>query len=69
MIDVSGSFATQLGHSYEGVEFIRDLRALTLHDTPAGTGARRGLERREVGRSIFRGRAAAGLRYYQLESR
>jgi esterase/lipase superfamily enzyme len=48
MIDVGNSFTTFLGHSYEAPEFISDLRELTCHRTPAGTGKRSNLERSEI---------------------
>ena len=65
MIDVSGSFATQFGHSYDDPAFIRDLRELIYHNTPAGTGARANLERREIGPGLFR--SVKRLSYFRLK--
>ena len=64
MIDVTESFAAQFGHSYEDPLFIRDLRALIYHDTPAGVGERSNLERRTVRPGLFRN--VGTLSYYQL---
>ncbi|MDQ6913274.1 MAG: alpha/beta hydrolase [Verrucomicrobiota bacterium] len=64
MIDVTGSVASQFGHSYEDPAFIRDLHELIDRGTPAGAGARANLERRQVRPGLFRNVAA--LSYFQL---
>jgi len=51
VIDGSGSFASQPGHSYDDPAFIADLREIISHDTPAGSGGRANLQRREIGRA------------------
>lgn len=66
MIDVSGSFASQLGHSYDDPAFVADLRELLSHDTPAGSGGRGNLQRRELGPSPFRN--VKHLRYFRLKT-
>lgn len=65
MIDVTGSFASQFGHSYEDPAFIHDLRALIYHDTPAGVGERSNLVAREVQQGVFR--TVKTLSYFQLQ--
>jgi esterase/lipase superfamily enzyme len=67
MIDVTGSFATQFGHSYEDPSFIRDLREVIYRDTPAGTGARSVLQQRETGPGVFLNMGKRQLRYFRLE--
>ena len=66
MIDVSNTFASQLGHSYDDPEFIQDLRQVLFHGTPAGTGARSNLEQRAVKPGIFRN--VKTLNYYRLKT-
>jgi len=66
MIDVSGSFASQLGHSYDDPAFVADLRELISHDTPAGSGGRANLQRREIGPSPSRN--VKQLRYFRLKT-
>ncbi len=68
MIDVSGGLADPLGHSYEDPAFVRDLRELLAHDTPAGTGARENLERRKVKPGILASRTSARQRYFRLKT-
>lgn len=65
MIDVTGSFAAQFGHSYEDPAFIRDLGELIYNDTPAGTGARSNLEPRGASQQLFRSRK---VNYFRLKT-
>jgi len=48
MIDGAGSFARQLGPSYNDPAFIADLREVIFYDTPAGSGGPGNLQRREI---------------------
>ncbi len=66
MIDVSGSFTSQFGHSYEDPALVADLREIISHDTPAGRDGRGPLQPREIGPSPFRN--IKHLRYFQLKT-
>lgn len=66
IIDVSGSPATQYGHTYEGPRFIRDLSALIFHNTPAGEGTRSHLLRCDVRSGVFRSLGGSQLHYFRL---
>ncbi len=68
MIDVTGGLAQGLGHIYEDPEFIYDLRELIYNSTPAGTGARSNLQRKEGDRPLIGGAAGESLRYFRLIS-
>jgi hypothetical protein len=67
MIDVSSGLAASFGHSYEDPAFIRDLRALIYHDTPAGTGARSNLEPRSAAKDLFHSLGGRKISYFQLK--
>lgn len=66
MIDVTGGLAGGLGHIYEDPEFINDLKELIYNSTPAGTGARSNLIRKDGDRPLIRGAAGEKLEYFQL---
>lgn len=66
MIDVTGSIVGEFGHSYEDPAFIRDLRELILHDTPAGVGLRSDLVRRQLRPGPFLN--VKMLSYFQLRT-
>lgn len=67
MIDVSSGLAGSFGHSYEDPAFIRDLRELIYHDTPAGTGARSHLEKRAAAKDLFHTLSGDKISYFQLK--
>ncbi len=66
MIDVSSGLAGQFGHDYEDPAFIRDLRELISHDTPAGTGARSNLVPRTASTDLLHTLTGEKLHYFQL---
>jgi esterase/lipase superfamily enzyme len=65
MIDVTRGLADAIGHTYEDPAFIRDLRELIYHHTPAGTGGRRNLIRKQVRPTLF-GLIGKRVGYFQL---
>lgn len=69
MVDVSGSFASEFGHSYEDPGFIADLRELIFHDTPAGRGARANLEPKDLRPGLFRSAAVRHMNYFRLRAK
>jgi len=66
MIDVSNGLAGEFGHSYEDPAFIRDLRQLIYHNTPAGTGARSNLEKRTAAKDLFHSLSGDKISFFQL---